>query len=230
MDRGGADGGPHLATDHDAVYEGRFGSDDWGARSRIWREIARHLQRYVPRDAVVLDIGADRALFTANIQAGERWASDIRDMSGHMPAGVRFVQSDGLALGDVLPAGSFDRVFMSNYLEHLPSADAVVQQMRVVAGLLKPGGRVIVLQPNIRLAGGSYWDFIDHKVPLTERSLEEAASLAGLRTTKVVTRFLPYTTKSRLPQSSALVRLYLAVPLAWRLLGKQTLFIAERPA
>ena len=44
-----------------------------------------------------------------------------------------------------------------------------------------------------------------------------------------MTRFLPYTTKGRLPQTSGLVRLYLALPLAWRLLGKQTLYVAERP-
>jgi 2-polyprenyl-3-methyl-5-hydroxy-6-metoxy-1,4-benzoquinol methylase len=230
MDRGGTDGGSDLRTDHDAVYGLRFESDEWARRSRMWKEIDRHLQRYIPRESAVLDIGADRGLFIGHIDARERWASDIRDMSGHMPDAVRFVQSDGLALASVLPAGHFDRIFMSNYLEHLLSAEAVIEQMRVTARLLRGGGQVIILQPNIRLIGGSYWDFIDHKVALTERSLDEAAQIAGLRPLKTITRFLPYTTKSRLPQSAFLVRAYLAMPLAWRLLGKQTLFIAERPA
>jgi hypothetical protein len=44
-----------------------------------------------------------------------------------------------------------------------------------------------------------------------------------------VTRFLPYTTKGRLPQARRLVRLYLRFPPAWLVLGKQTLYIAERP-
>jgi hypothetical protein len=118
---------------------------------------------------------------------------------------------------------------MSNYLEHLASSDAVIEQLRVAGGLLEPGGRAIVLQPNVRLVGGRYWDFIDHRVPLTERSLVEAGELAGLRTVKVITRFLPFTTKTWLPQSPALVRLYLALPIAWRFLGKQTLYIGERP-
>jgi hypothetical protein len=118
---------------------------------------------------------------------------------------------------------------MSNYLEHLPSSHAVIDQLRVVKDLLKPGGRVIVLQPNIRLTGGAYWHFIDHHVALTERSLVEAGELAGLRTVRVVTRFLPFSTKSRIPQDPRLVRLYLAFPPAWLLLGKQTLYIAERP-
>ena len=40
-------------------------------------------------------------------------------------------------------------------------------------------------------------------------------------------RFLPYTTKSRLPQSAWLVRAYLRFPPAWRLLGGQTLLVAR---
>ena len=96
------------------------------------------------------------------------------------------------------------------------------------ASSLRPGGRVIVLQPNIRLVGPRYWDFIDHKVALTERSLLEAAELAGLRTVELITRFLPYSTKGRLPASPRLVRAYLAFRPAWRLLGRQTLFVGER--
>jgi 2-polyprenyl-3-methyl-5-hydroxy-6-metoxy-1,4-benzoquinol methylase len=122
----------------------------------------------------------------------------------------------------------FDIVFTSNYLEHLSSADQVIDQLRVVMRLLRPGGTVIVLQPNIRLVGGAYWDFIDHKVALTERSLAEAAEIAGLTTTRVITRFLPYTTKSRLPQHPLAARLYLALPPAWRILGKQTLYFGQR--
>ncbi len=118
---------------------------------------------------------------------------------------------------------------MSNYLEHLSSASDVIRQFQVVRELLRPGGQVIVLQPNVRFVGGAYWDFIDHKVPLTQHSLQEAATLAGLRTVQTIVRFLPYTTKGRLPVDRRLVRLYLRVPLAWRIMGQQTLYIAERP-
>jgi SAM-dependent methyltransferase len=194
----------------------------------LWREIGRYLQRYIPADSVVLDLAAGSGNFIANIEARERWASDMRDTSAEMPAGVKFVVSDGLALRDAAPLGHFDRIFMSNYLEHLPSPEAVVEQLAVVRDLLKVGGQVIVLQPNIRLTGGRYWDFIDHHTPLTENSLSEAALTAGLDPIKTIVRFLPYTTKSRLPQAAWLVRAYLAFPPAWRLMGKQTLFIAQR--
>ena len=85
-----------------------------------------------------------------------------------------------------------------------------------------------MLQPNIRHVGQAYWDFIDHHVALTERSLVEAGERAGLRTVHLIPRFLPYTTKGRLPSSPMLASAYLRVPLAWRLLGGQTLYVAER--
>ena len=44
-----------------------------------------------------------------------------------------------------------------------------------------PRARVIVLQPNIRLVGPRYWDFIDHRSPSPSGAWLEAAELAGLR-------------------------------------------------
>ena len=69
------------------------------------------------------------------------------------------------------------------------------------------GGALVkmALQPNIRLIGGSYWDFIDHQTALTDKSLAEAATMAGFTTKEVIARFLPYTTKSRLPQHTRAV-------------------------
>ena len=217
-------------TGLDLVYDHRFSLVEEHSKQGVWREVARYLQRFVPEQGAVLDIACDRGELIRNLHAGERWASDLRDVSRHLPAGIAFVQSDGLALTRHLPNAYFDTVFMSNYLEHLPSGEAVIEQLRVARELVKPGGRVVVLQPNIRLTGQRYWDFIDHKTALTERSLVEAGELAGLDTDRLVVRFLPYTTKSRLPQAAALVRLYLACPPAWRLFGRQTLYVARRPA
>ena len=213
----------------DSVYAARFQARERRQKAAMWVEIVRFLDRFVTPDRPVLDIGCDAGYFINHIARPERWATDLRDVSAHLEPGIRFVQSDGLALGSVLPADHFGTIFMSNYLEHLASPDAVMEQLRVARELLEPSGRVIVLQPNIRLVGGRYWDFIDHRVPLTERSLVEAGELAGLRTVKLITRFLPFTTKSVLPQSPALVRLYLALRFAWPVFGRQTLYVAERP-
>ena len=211
------------------VYEQRFDREDQASKEAIWRELGRWLQRYIPADGRVVDIACDLGYFIRNVKAKERWATDIRDVSAALPSDVRFIRASGLDLADVLPNDSFDLAFFSNYLEHLPSTEAVLEQLRVTFSILKPGGRVLILQPNIRLIGGAYWDFIDHQTALTEKSFAEAATMAGFRTKHVITRFLPYTTKSRLPQHPLLVRAYLSVPAAWALLGKQTLYLGEKP-
>ena len=211
------------------VYEQRFSHEDQVGKEAIWRELGRFLQRYIEPGARVVDIACDLGYFIGNIRAAERWATDIRDVGGSLPEDVHFVQASGLELAEVLPNNHFDLAFFSNYLEHLPSTEAVLQQLRVTFSILKPGGRVLILQPNIRLIGGSYWDFIDHQTALTDKSLAEAAVMAGFTTTKVIKRFLPYTTKSRLPQHPLLVRAYLAFPPAWLFFGKQTLYLGEKP-
>lgn len=219
---------PSSHRDLSSVYASRFAERDIARRTAVWRELVRFLQRFVPDHAVVLDLGCDRGGFINHVRAAERWAVDVRDVRSSLGADVRFVQVDGLLADTVLNPGSFDLVFMSNYLEHLASMDQVLDQLQVVARLLKPGGRAMILQPNIRLVGGHYWDYVDHRTALTERSLEEAGNIAGLRTVKQIVRFFPFTTKARVPQWPWLVRVYLALPILWLVLGRQTLHIAER--
>lgn len=211
------------------VYARRFPDAETRAKDALWQVLGGWLQRFVPRDGTVLDVACDRGYFIRNIHARERWATDARDVGAALGADVRFVRADGLRLAEALPAGGFDVVFTSNYLEHLAGPDAVVEQLRVFRHLVRTGGRVIVLQPNIALVGGAYWDFIDHRVALTDRSLIEAAELAGLQTERLIRRFLPYSTKGRLPASPLLLRAYLALPALWTVLGKQTLWVG-RPA
>jgi len=211
------------------VYEQRFDRVDQVAKEAIWRELGRFFQRYVKPGARVVDIACDRGYFIRNVKAADRWATDIREMGDSLPNDVHFVRSSGLDLARVMPNDHFDVAFFSNYLEHLPSTEAVLQQLRVTFSLLKPGGCVLIMQPNFRLIGGAYWDFIDHQTALTEKSLEEAATMAGFRTKQLITRFMPYTTKSNLPQHPLLVRAYLSFRPAWWLMGKQTLYLGEKP-
>jgi SAM-dependent methyltransferase len=215
-------------SDVETLYRKRFSEADEAKKEAVWREVCAFLQRYVSEDAAVIDVACDRGHFIRNIRAREKWASDIRDVSAYLPRDVRFLQANGLSLTDELEGARLDVAFMSNYLEHLPSGEAVVKQLEVANEILKPHGRVLVLLPNIRLVGAAYWDFIDHKVALTDKSLVEAAELAGFRTLDLIRRFLPYTTKSRLPQQARLVRAYLAFRPAWFVFGKQTLFVGEK--
>lgn len=85
------------------------------------------------------------------------------------------------------------------------------------------------MQPNVRVLGGAFYDFFDHTLPLSEKGMAEALRVVGFEIEEIRARFLPYTTKSRLPQAPWLVRLYLACPPARWVLGKQMLVVARRP-
>src|SRR5467141_1126530 len=137
------------------VYEHRFDEADQAHKETIWQELGRYLQRYIEPGARVVDIACDLGYFIRNISAGERWATDIRAVGAPLPPDVRFIRASGLDLAEVLPNDSFDLAFFSNYLEHLPSAEAVLEQLRVTHSILRPGGSVVILQPNIRLIGGA---------------------------------------------------------------------------
>lgn len=116
---------------------------------------------------------------------------------------------------------SADVVFTSNFLEHLPnkqSLDVFLEQVKLV---LKPGGRYLILGPNLRYLPGQYWDFYDHHLGLTHVSLCEALKLKGFGIQTCLDKFLPYTTQGALPTHPFFVNMYLKFPFAWKLLGKQ---------
>ena len=123
---------------------------------------------------------------------------------------------------------SVDTVFSSNFFEHLPTKDALLDTLREAHRVTVPGGRLVVLMPNIRYLAGRYWDYLDHHLPLTHLSLTEALGLTGYEVQRVVPRFLPYTVKdAALPIRPWMVRSYLRVPIAWRVLGRQMLVVAQ---
>jgi predicted SAM-dependent methyltransferase len=119
-------------------------------------------------------------------------------------------------------------VFVSNFLEHLLSQEAVAEFLEKMHACMSPGGRIAIMGPNFRFCAAEYFDFADHTVILTERGVEEHMYAAGFEIVAVHPRFMPYTFTGRLPSHPSLVRAYLALPLAWRLFGKQFLVVGER--
>ena len=84
--------------------------------------------------------------------------------------------------------------------------------------------------PNIGLLNGVYWDFYDHHVALTEKALGEALQTCGFRVIRENKAFLPYTMSEGFQPPPILMQWYLAMPFAWRFIGKQFLVVAEKPA
>lgn len=213
-----------------AQYRRRFEAEH-AARLRVWRVlIDGWFARYLTGVESVLDLGCGWGPFVNQVDVPHRYGIDLNpDAASHLDPGVTLFEqaaSDRWPLTD----GALDLVFTSNFLEHLPSREAIAETLTEAARCLRPGGRIVCLGPNIRAARGAYWDFFDHIVPLTERSLAEALELVGFRAEHVVARFLPYTMAGRATPPPVLVRGYLRFPPAWRVLGRQFLVVASKSA
>jgi SAM-dependent methyltransferase len=216
-----------IAMNHDRIYRYRFRDTDQGDRAAVWREIAAFIYRELDRPQRVLDPAAGRGEFINAVPARERWAVDrvVHD-EGTFEDGVRLLVADVFEAD--LPAEHFDAVWVSNFLEHLPSQETVAAFLERMRDVLRPGGRIAVIGPNFRHCAKEYFDMADHTVVLTHHAVAEHLYGAGFEPERVEARFLPYSFTGRLPASARLTRAYLRTPLAWRLLGKQFLVVGRR--
>lgn len=205
------------------LYAARFGAEDQARKNRIWQVLCRHFfQDHVDSGDTVLDIAAGYCESIPHIVSRRRTAWDLsEEVRAHTGPGVEVVQGTSTDLSS-LPNELIDGVFASNFFERL------LRTLAAVRRVLRPGGRLLILQPDIRYAGGAYWDFFDHHLPLSERSLVEALEFAALKPTEVRPRFLPFTSKSVLPQYPFLVWLHLKVRIAQRILGQQSRIVAVK--
>jgi SAM-dependent methyltransferase len=210
------------------IYETRFRSQaDY--RQAIWRVLIQDcFRRYVRPTDTVLDLGCGYGEFINQIQCASRLAMDLNpDAPKRVAPGVKCLLQDCSApwpLGE----GTLDLVFTSNFFEHLPDKAALGHTLDEVHRCLKPGGRLVALGPNIKYVPGAYWDFWDHYLPLTEASLKEALENRKFAIEKCIARFLPYTMASGPLYPLFFLRLYLRLPLAWRIFGKQFLVVAVK--
>lgn len=108
------------------LYRHRFDEAELPAKLAIWKILCRDFfSQYVKPDAVVVDIGAGYCEFINNIEAGTKIAVDLNPRVREFAApGVRVINESCTALAS-LPDTSADVVFMSNFLEHLPSKQMV---------------------------------------------------------------------------------------------------------
>ena len=203
-----------------ALYRHRFAH----RRSPAIRPVAGALcedffQRWVPRESTVLDIAAGHCEFVNNIKAARRLAVDLNpDVARPRGAGRRgrrlpLRRAD--ARSPTSPSTACSSATSSSTCRARSSCRTLTEARRV----LRPDGKLLVLQPNVRYCARDYWMFFDHITPVDDRALAEAFAATGFDVELNIPRFLPYTTKSRVPSTPALVRLYLRSPLAWRLPG-----------
>ncbi|MEY2457135.1 MAG: hypothetical protein QOK06_2229 [Acidimicrobiaceae bacterium] len=184
-------------------FETRYVHD--ANRSTVWRHIAEHLQRWVPADGAVLELGAGYCDFSNNIRAATKVAMDI-------DAGVKERAGAGV-LTEVGDCANLDRPHTLELLDG-------------VRRVLRPGGRLVLVQPNFRLRPREYFDDYTHVQIFTDRSLPDLLASVGFTVEHVRARFLPLTMKSRASGLSFLVPWYLRSPI--RPLAGQMLVVAQR--
>ncbi|MBW0017787.1 MAG: glycosyltransferase [Mycobacterium sp.] len=216
-------------ADLQQLYRNRFGHA-LESRSAIWEVLVRDFfQAWIRRSDTVLDLGCGYGEFLNHVRAARRVGVDLNpDSTRMLESGIEFHQGRAEDLG-FLEDDSVDVVFTSNLLEHLRGKTEVERTIAEARRVLKPGGHFIALGPNVRFLGGDYWDFWDHRVPISDRSLLELLKSSGFEIVDAHARFLPYTSSSPWPQAPILVRRYLRSRKAWPIFGKQFVIRARKP-
>jgi SAM-dependent methyltransferase len=212
------------------LYANRFDSRQMQAKVALWKVlIDEFLQDYVPSKSVVLDIGGGYCEFINQIRAQEKCLIDLNpDAKLFANADVKVLNIDVLNLDNHTSfTEQFDRIFISNFFEHLRNKEELVEIISFCFDALKPNGSLLIIQPNFKYSYKEYYDFIDHQLPITHLSLQELLQTVGFDIDVMIPRFLPFSTKGR-PASPLLLKVYLKLPFLWRFLGGQMFVKASK--
>ena len=218
-------------TDIKRLYDARFNTIERVRKNELWAILCKNfLVQFIKSTDTVVDLGAGYCEFINNIHAKRRIAVDIKnDVKESAQTGVEIVVGSTKNIRRLFQPNSIDIIFISNLLEHLESKEEVFRLLYESYDNLRKGGRLLIMQPDISLVGHEYWDFFDHKVPLTTASLQEVLVSIGYSIHYLRSPFLPYTTKTKyLPTWPWLFKLYLKIGALHYLFGKQFFVCAQK--
>jgi ubiquinone/menaquinone biosynthesis C-methylase UbiE len=212
------------------LYQTRFAANEV-YRTKVWSVICRtFFSKYVSKSARIMDLGAGWGEFISTIEAGEKFAMDLNPATrDHLPPEVTHLHHDCSQPWPV-ESDTFDVVFTSNFLEHLPDRQSIERTAAEAYRCLKYNGLLLCMGPNIKYVHGAYWDFWDHHIPLTDQSCAELLRNTGFTIERSVARFLPYSMSGGSNPPILLVDLYLRLPILWPVFGKQFLVMARKAA
>ncbi len=208
----------------------RFSAKEREERKKLWSILCGgFFQQFINSQDSVLDLGAGSCEFINNIKCGKKYALDVhRATIQQAHKGITVFTGPATRTVEFFQDKKVDVVFFSNLLEHMQSRQEVKQVLEQVHGVLKQGGKLLMLQPNIRYCYKEYWDFFDHIIPLSHKSIQEVLFSLNFRIIMLKPKFLPYSTKSRLPWHPLLVKIYLKLPPLQFVFGKQMFVYAEK--
>ena len=211
------------------LYKIRFQQEILSRKNKIWKVLCTDFfQKYISDDAAVVDLACGYGEFINNVKATKKIAFDLnKDTKKYLNDNVIFHEKSVMEL-DQIYKEEIDVIFTSNFLEHLENKKSLDQLLGKINKALKFGGKYLILGPNLKYLNGSYWDFYDHHLGLTHISLQEALRLNGFKIDLCYPKFLPFTMQGSIPTHPILVKIYLQVKLAWKILGKQFFIIASK--
>lgn len=213
------------------LYDNRFDYKQRKAKLALWKVLINSfLQKHIGSNSTVLDIGGGYCEFINQVQARKKYLIDLNpDSKKFANPDINVLNFDILDLNEQdIPLPSFDRIFISNFFEHLRDKEELVAVLLFCFKCLKPGGALLVIQPNFKYSTKEYYDFIDHQLPITHISLQEILQTVGFNIDVLIPRFLPFSTKGR-PASTNLLKLYIKLPFLWYFLGGQMFIKASKP-
>jgi SAM-dependent methyltransferase len=210
-----------------------------GARDPIWAEVNAYLHRSLDGGVggTVVDLGAGYCSFiNAATNARRRIAVDVNPECAHYAGeGVEFHAGSADDL-DFLEDDSADVVFASNLLEHL-SPETGRRLVRGARRALRPGGTLILVQPNFYHAYREYFHDVTHQTAYTHIGLGDLLEGEGFELARMEPRFLPLSMQRKyggfdvgaVPDGlmRVAVQMYLAMP--FRVAGKQMLVVGRKP-
>lgn len=213
------------------LYDARFTNYERVRKNELWRILTKDfLQNYININDKVVDIGAGQCEFINNIHCKTKIAIDVNiDVKKFANKNVKVLIAPVKHVKNIFKNESIDVIFLSNLLEHLDSKEEVFRLLNECFSVLKKGGRLLIMQPDIYLVGQAYWDFFDHKVPITFASLNEVLMANKYIIEDAVYPFLPYSTKVKLlPLWPPLLWFYLKCRPLHYLFGKQFFICAVK--
>lgn len=111
--------------DLEKIYSRRF-KEDIVVRNKIYEVLCRNFfQKYVPKDATILEIAAGYCELINNIKAKKKIALDINpDIKKYANINVKVIVSASTKINQIKNE-TVDIVFVNNFFEHLSKEDII---------------------------------------------------------------------------------------------------------
>lgn len=219
------------------LYNVYYDSELRKKQDGVWREICKYFDKFIlpennTSDGIIVDIAGGACNFINNINSNcKKYVIDLNPdtRDRYAATGVTAIIDKIENLPVHFKNESVSMFFVSNFLEHI-TKDDIKHFFDNSYKLLRKGGELWIMTPNVRLSKGAFWDWFDHITPLTERALISEAIVHGFTLRYVVARFVPaemqYTKKPKFP---FLVRWYLRLlPLSGYIFGGQSFIILRK--